>query len=202
MSQTSGQCGCSGRRFQSLAENVSIGTSSGSAIRVVDSVMSALGRQGASPAAWSARHSSGRTFSTVMACVGQAATQAGAKPDSSRGWHRSHLVTMRRSGWNAGTEYGQVQVQYWHPMQSSAWWATMPLSSLVYAPVGQPSRHAGSRQWLQPSDRWKRRVWGWSPPSISPTRRHTVPAGRPFCSAQATSHEWQPTQAPMSNPNR
>ena len=41
----------------------------------------------------------------------------------------SHLVTMRRSGWNAGTEYGQFQVQYWQPMQSSAWWATMPLSS-------------------------------------------------------------------------
>ncbi len=41
----------------------------------------------------------------------------------------SHFVTMRRSGWNAGTEYGQFQVQYWQPMQSSAWWATTPLAS-------------------------------------------------------------------------
>ena len=41
----------------------------------------------------------------------------------------SHFVTMRRSGWNTGTEYGQFQVQYWQPMQSSAWWATTPLAS-------------------------------------------------------------------------
>ena len=35
--------------------------------------------------------------------VGRAgATQAGARPSSSRGRHMSHLVTIRRSGWNAG----------------------------------------------------------------------------------------------------
>ena len=128
VSQTSGQCGSSGRRFQSLAAYVSSGTSSGQ--------LDAGGRQrevaarqlGASAARWSARHASTFTFSTVMAWVGQASTHAG-RPSSSRGWHMSHLVTMRRSGWNTGTEYGQVQVQYWQPMQSSAWWATMPLSS-------------------------------------------------------------------------
>ena len=64
-----------------------------------------------------------------MAWVGQASTHAGRYPPSSRGWHMSHLVTMRRSGWKAGTEYGHVQVQYWQPMQSSAWWATMPFDS-------------------------------------------------------------------------
>ena len=47
-----------------------------------------------------------------MACVGQASTHAGASPSASRGWHRSHLVTMRRSGWSTGTEYGQFHVQY------------------------------------------------------------------------------------------
>ncbi len=64
-----------------------------------------------------------------MAWVGQAPTQAGSIPSARRGWHMSHLVTIRRSGWKAGTEYGQFHVQYWQPMQSSAWWATMPLSS-------------------------------------------------------------------------
>src|SRR3954468_23725166 len=129
------------------------------------------------------------TFSTVIACVGQASTHAGNIPSSSRGLHRSHFVTMRRSGWNAGTEYGQLHVQYWQPTQSSAWWITMPSLSFSYALVGQPSRHAGSRQWLHDIERWKRFVFGWSPPSISPTRRHTAPAGSPFCSAHATSHE-------------
>ena len=52
----------------------------------------------------SARHSATFTFSTVMACVGQASTHAGIAPASSRGLHMSHLVTMRRSGWKAGTE--------------------------------------------------------------------------------------------------
>ena len=64
-----------------------------------------------------------------MAWVGQAPTHAGALPASRRGLHMSHLVTMRRSGWNTGTLYGQPQVQYWQPMQSSAWWATTPLAS-------------------------------------------------------------------------
>ena len=98
-------------------------------MRVVDSVSSDVGSCGASPAAWSARQAATSTFSTVMAWVGQASTHAGARPSARRGWHMSHLVTMRRSGWNAGTEYGQFQVQYWQPMQSSAWWATTPLSS-------------------------------------------------------------------------
>ena len=57
VSHTSGQCGCSGRRFQSLAAYVSAGTSRGSSMRVVDSVSSTLGSCGASPAEWSARHS-------------------------------------------------------------------------------------------------------------------------------------------------
>ena len=120
VSQTSGQWGSSGRRFQSLAANVSSGTSRGSSMRVVDTVRSPLGSSGASAARWSARHSATFTFSTVMAWVGQASTHAGRYPPSRRGRHMSHLVTMRRSGWNAGTEYGQVQVQYRHPMQSSA----------------------------------------------------------------------------------
>ncbi len=65
-----------------------------------------------------------------MAWVGHALAQAGSRPSPNRGRHMSHLVTMRRSGWKAGTEYGQFQVQYWQPMHSSAWWATTPLSSL------------------------------------------------------------------------
>src|SRR5688500_2384649 len=100
------------------------------------------------------------TFSTVIACVGQALTQAGVRPSARRGWHMSHFVTIRRSGWNAGTEYGQFHVQYWQPMHSSAWCATTPLLSFSYAFVGQPSRHAGSRQWLHDIDRWNRFVVG------------------------------------------
>src|SRR6185503_15000948 len=122
---------------------------------------------GASAPVWSARQAATSTFSTVMAWVGQAPTQAGASPSSRRGRHMSHLVTMRRSGWNTGTEYGQFHVQYWQPMQSSAWCSTTPLSSFTYASVGQPSRHAGSRQWLHDIDRFQRWVWGCSPPSTS-----------------------------------
>ena len=202
VSHTSGQCGCSGRGDQASPLCISVGRSRGSVMRVVDSVRPASGRLGALPAEWSARHAATSTFSTVMAKVGQASTQAGARPSSSRGRHMSHLVTMRRSGWKVGTEYGQFQVQYWQPMQSSALCWTIPLSSLVYASVGQPWRQAGSRQWLQAIDRWKRFVSGNEPPSISPTRRQAVPSGSPFCSAQAASQEWQPTHASMENPKR
>ena len=66
--------------------------------------MSDDGRLGASASWWSARQASMFTFSTVMAKVGQASTQAGFCPASRRGRHMSHLVTMRRSGWKAGTE--------------------------------------------------------------------------------------------------
>ncbi len=111
VSHSSGQWASSGRRSQSPAAIVSGGTPGGSVMRVVDSVSDAAGRWGASPARWSARQASTSTFSTVMASVGQAATHAGANPSSSRGWHMSHLVAIRRSGWKAGTEYGQVQVQ-------------------------------------------------------------------------------------------
>ena len=129
VSHTRGQWGCSGRTFQSLAAYVSSGRSAGSVMRVVDRVMSALGSCGASAARWSARQSATFTFSTVIACVGQASTHAGSIPSARRGWHMSHLVTMRRSGWKAGTEYGQLHVQYWQPTQSSAWCTTIPLSS-------------------------------------------------------------------------
>ena len=104
VSQTRDQWGCSGRTFQSLAANVPIGKSTGSSMRVVERVSPELGNPGPSAAAWSARQRTTSTFSTVMASVGQACTQAGANPAPSRGWQRSHLVTMRRSGWNTGTE--------------------------------------------------------------------------------------------------
>ena len=48
VSQTSGQCGCSGRRFQSLAAYVSTGTDRGSSIRVVEIVSPLFGSCGAS----------------------------------------------------------------------------------------------------------------------------------------------------------
>ncbi len=51
VSHTSGQWGCSGRRFQSLAANVSIGTPSGRVMRVVDTVIDESGSWGAS-ASW------------------------------------------------------------------------------------------------------------------------------------------------------
>ena len=98
---------------------------------MVDSVRSADGSNGASPAPWSSRQAATFTVSTEMACVGQAPTQAGSRPCSRRGRHRSHFVTMRRSGWNTGTEYGQFHVQYWQPMHSSARWATTPFPSLT-----------------------------------------------------------------------
>ncbi len=82
--------------------------------------MSDDGSSGASPAAWSARQAATFTVSTEIALVGQAPTQAGSSPCSRRGRHMSHLVTIRRSGWKTGTEYGQFQVQYWQPMHSSA----------------------------------------------------------------------------------
>lgn len=129
VSHTSGQCGCSGRRFQSLAAPVSAGTPGGSSMRVVEIVRLASGSWGAFPARWSARQAATSTFSTLMAWVGHASTHAGVRPSVRRGWHRSHFDTMRRSGWNTGTEYGQFHVQYWQPMQSSAWCATIPLGS-------------------------------------------------------------------------
>ena len=44
----------------------------------------------------------------------------------------SHLPTTPRSGLNAGTLYGQFQMQYSHPMQMSGLCATMPVTeSLV-----------------------------------------------------------------------
>ena len=110
---------------------------------MVESVSATSASCGASPALGSARHCATSTASTVIACVGHASTHAGARPESRRGRHRSHFVTIRRSGWKTGTEYGQLHVQYWHPMQSSAWCATMPLASFSYAFVGQPSRHSG-----------------------------------------------------------
>ena len=41
----------------------------------------------------------------------------------------SHFVTIRRSGWKTGTEYGQFHVQYWQPMQSSGCWMTIPFAN-------------------------------------------------------------------------
>src|SRR5512142_2718179 len=49
---------------------------------------------------------------------------------------------------------------------------------------------------------WSRRVLGYSPVSMPPTRRHAVPSDSPFCSAHATSHEWHPMHASMLKPNR
>src|SRR5512142_2185475 len=93
-------------------------------------------------------------------------------------------------------------MQYWQPMQLSARWLTMPLSSFTYAFVGHPERQVGSRHWLQDIDMLKRATVGNEPASTSPTLRQFTSSGLPFCSAQATSHEWQPTQAPMSNAKR
>ena len=163
---------------------------------------STLGSCGASPADGSARHAATSTFSTVMAWVGQASTQAGSNPSARRGWHMSHLV-----------HDATVRLEHRHrvravPRAVLAADAVVgvvgddAVGSFTYALVGQPSRHAGSRQWLHDIDRWKRRVSGWSPPSISPTRRHVVPGGSPFCSAHATSQEWHPMQASMEKPNR
>jgi hypothetical protein len=93
--------------------------------------MSAEGRWGASAVRWSSRQAATFTGSMSSARVGHAPTHAGASASSRRGLHMSHLVTIRRSGWKTGTEYGQFQVQYSQPMHSSALWATTPLSSLT-----------------------------------------------------------------------
>ena len=85
------------------------------------------------------------TISTSSARVGHAPTQAGLSPSSSRGRHMSHLVTMRRSGWNAGTEYGQFQVQYWQPMHSSAWWATCTTPAWRCPPNSSPTSPCSTR---------------------------------------------------------
>src|SRR5262249_299123 len=59
-------------------------------------------------------------------------------------------------------------------------------------------RHVGSRQWLQPIDKWSRCVLGYHPPSISPTRRQLICAGFPFCSLQATTQHLQPMHLVIS----
>src|SRR5438552_17250453 len=107
----------------------------------------------------------------------------------------SHLPTTPRSGLYWGTPYEQFHVQYWQPMQVSALCRTMPVAaSFVYASTGQPLRHVGFTQWLQPIERYERSVWGKKPPSISPTRRQLIEAGLAFCSLHATTQHLHPMQ--------
>src|SRR5438045_8972092 len=121
-----------------------------------------------------------------IAPLGQAWTQAGASPEERRSLHMSHLRTMPRDALYFGASYGHMNRQYWQPMHWSSRCLTMPVTgSFSYALTGQPSMHAGSRQW------WHAVVTVLSagasavPPWSSPTVRHTSPSSRSLS-------EWQP----------
>ena len=70
----------------------------------------------------------------------------------------SHLVTMRRSGWNAGHRVRAVPGAV---LAADAVVGVVGDDAVVELLVGvgrAALRHAGSRQWLHDIDRWKRRV--------------------------------------------
>ena len=71
---------------------------------------------------------------------------------------------------------------------------TMPSARFLDAVVGQTSTHGGSSQCWQPTGTKARRTSGYSPNSMSSTRRHWTPGGVAFAWRHAAVHVWQPTQ--------
>ena len=71
---------------------------------------------------------------------------------------------------------------------------TMPSARFLVAVVGQTSMHGGSSQCWQPTGTNARCTSGYSPNSMSSTRRHWTPGGVAFACRHAAVHVWQPTQ--------
>ena len=71
---------------------------------------------------------------------------------------------------------------------------TMPSARFLVAVVGQTSMHGGSSQCWQPTGTNARWTSGYSPCSMSSTRRHCTPGGVAFACRHDAVHVWQPTQ--------
>ena len=71
---------------------------------------------------------------------------------------------------------------------------TMPSSRCFVAVVGHTSMHGGSSQCWQPTGTNARCTSGYSPNSMSSTRRHCTPGGVAFACRHAAVQVWQPTQ--------
>src|SRR5574340_1785388 len=83
------------------------------------------------------------------ACAGQVCTHAGTRSWATRSSHRVHLFDTPKFGRNFGTPNGHATLQYLHPTHLVLSSFTVPLGSLLIAPTGQTSMHAGSVQWKQ-----------------------------------------------------
>jgi hypothetical protein len=70
----------------------------------------------------------------------------------------------------------------------------MPSARLRVAVLGQAATHDGSSQCWQPTGTNTRLTEGYSPNSMSITRRHCTPGGVAFVTLHAAVQVWQPTQ--------
>src|SRR5512145_1241481 len=70
----------------------------------------------------------------------------------------------------------------------------MPSARLRVAVLGQACTHGGSSQCWQPTGTNTRRTDGYSPNSMSITRRHCTPGGVAFVTLHDAVQVWQPTQ--------
>jgi hypothetical protein len=71
---------------------------------------------------------------------------------------------------------------------------TMPSARWPVAVDGHTCMQGGSAQCWQPVGTNTRLTFGYSPTSISTTRRHCTPVGVALASLQAAVQAWQPTQ--------
>ena len=71
---------------------------------------------------------------------------------------------------------------------------TMPSARFLVAVDGQTSMQGGSSQCMQPTGTNARLTSGYSPTSMSSTRRHCTPGGVAFACRHAAVQVWQPTQ--------
>src|SRR5450756_3089066 len=71
---------------------------------------------------------------------------------------------------------------------------TMPSARLRVAVDGHTSMHGGSSQCMQPTGTKTRFTAGYSPTSMSSTRRHCTPGGVALACLHEAVQVWQPTQ--------
>src|SRR3970040_842426 len=71
---------------------------------------------------------------------------------------------------------------------------TMPSGLFLVAVDGHTCMHGGSSQCMQPTGTKARFTAGYSPTSMSSTRRHCTSGGVALVCLQAAVQVWQPTQ--------
>ena len=125
--------------------------------------------------------------------LGQAFTQAGIRPWSTRCTHRVHFPTKLVSGLNCGALKGQASMHALQPVHSFESIRTIPSARLLIAPSGQAVMQGGLPQCMH-------RIFLKFKTNLPPICSgppvtvciHRGPTGRLCSCLQATSHDSHP----------